>query len=408
MKTKTLTKITSLLILSLLLFSCTPQTPYLSEEESKTGSQNTSGKFEYYDNGDTSKGVKGNFSPIGVVDDNFLYTTLNTVYSGNCMRYDIRTGTIKNACADPVCTHDSEKCPLYWIGGSIKFASNGIIGIGKTEGFGLQSVTNYCTYNTINNKLCQIYNASVGSSMYESDDYYYFADKLLKKGGDYNNKEDYKNNLIRVRKRDLQSINLGECNDIVAFADKDKIFFYTSTNRIYYTDIDMKNEVELVPPSTVSIGQMSLYGDDLYYSATMRDENGVYYGSTLNKINIITKYNSLIAEKLSEYTLTSNYIYYEPYTNEETGAFRIDEETVEKIPVIIHLTGEIFRCDHNGDEKILIYSNNDNYLGHMLIEGNYIFAWTYIIDRKNEKFTDKILDIACLDIHNKEWWYIKE
>ncbi|MEA4831408.1 hypothetical protein SDC9_53203 [bioreactor metagenome] len=189
MKTKTFVKITSIITLSLLLFSCTPQTPYLTEEESKTGSQNTSGKFKYFDNGDSSTGVvQLSMSPWAIADKNYVYTQWVNQNDGKLMRYDIKTRTMKNACADPVCTHDSEKCPLYYMQSPISFAHDGIIGISMrdpTVNYSFRRI--FYTYDTNTNSLRQIYTTELATVFYESDEYYFVLDMLLKEGGDEKN-----------------------------------------------------------------------------------------------------------------------------------------------------------------------------------------------------------------------------
>ncbi|MEA4831407.1 hypothetical protein SDC9_53204 [bioreactor metagenome] len=214
--------------------------------------------------------------------------------------------------------------------------------------------------------------------------------------------------MIRIRKSDLKTENLGKCDDQLALVSKDKLFFCTNTNKVYYTDLEMNNGVEIIKEGRETVCDLKLYGDDelFYIVVPQSGENLIFNGRKLYKINIKTKENMLLTENLSEYYLTNNYVYYQPYSNEETGAFRIDEQTGEKTPIIIHLSGEIFRCDHNGENKELVFKSNTVYFSQMIVENNYIFGGTIIFDRENTKLLD-IHKLICLDIHNKEWWYIE-
>ncbi|MBQ8513755.1 MAG: DUF5050 domain-containing protein [Clostridia bacterium] len=313
----------------------------------------------------------------------YLYAKIGAPSEGYLVRYNCTSGNVSSICADPLCFHTNEECPIVGIidwnvlpDGSVCFWQRFSKTYRNDAGVITKTVDldHHALYNPASGKKTMLYehdgSGFTGPELYDGD-YRFYSDII------YDEKRElYVTGLYRM------NLKNGDIKLLVesASTEKDDSFtvpgfiFMARDNRVYLSDgasvfsVDYEGENRITHFEGVLPENIHSDGEFVYYQ---RDD-GIYRrrldgGAEEHIVECDNMYGNL--------TLTTNWIYWQAGDTITLGKVDIDGYAAREAELS---GGKIYRCAHDGSNLTQVAEMNGEYEHlrptSMTVAGEYIYA----------------------------------
>ena len=324
----------------------------------------------------------------------YIYTKV-TVSSGSYLvRYNCKTGKTSTVCADPLCFHDNEECPMVGIeiwnvlpNGNICYSHKFKMNYRNDAGVITKKVDifDHAVYNPRDGKKTVLYKYDSG---YFSAPELYSEDYRFYQSIEYNKERElfvcglYRMNLDNGDiKLLLEYAASEEGNSFVVTSNlimlKDNRIYLEGNQSVFSIDFEGENRITHLEgsfPSTVYSN-----GDYVFY----KDDDGIYRRSLSGgEEEHIVECDNIYGD----IALTTNWIYWQAGDKITLGKANIPGYSAKEVTLS---GGEIYRCRHDGSEltKITTMSGEYEHVRPMklLPAGDYIYTiFTGWQDKNND------------------------
>ena len=316
--------------------------------------------------------------------NDYLYARIGDPTNvGYLVRYNCTSGNMSSICADPLCFHENEDCPIVGIldwnvlpDGSVCFWQRFQRTYRNDAGIITKEVNlnHHALYNPLEGKKTMLYehdrSGFTGPELFDGD-YRFYSDIIFDEERELFVTGLYRMNLKNGDIKLLVESSSTEKNDSFTVPG---FLFMARDNRVYLNDgasvfsVDYEGENHITHFEGVLPENMHSDGEFVYYQ---RDD-GIYRRSLSGDAEEhIVKCDNMYGQL----TLTTNYIYYQAGDTMILGEVDIDGYAAEEAELS---GGEFYRCRHDGSDLTKVAEMYGEYEHlrptSMTIAGDYIYA----------------------------------